>query len=55
MKSLLEILLAWLIGTVMPLLVYFQMIFWLIVIDCMLGTYIAYRDDNFSWKKLSSR
>jgi hypothetical protein len=51
MKSLLEVLIAWLIGTVVPLLMYFQMIFWLIIADCTLGTWLAVRKREFGWLK----
>ena len=54
MKSLIELLLAWLLGTILPLLVYFQMIFWLMVADCSLGTFIAIRDKSFTWRKFFS-
>jgi hypothetical protein len=51
MKYILELLLAWLIGAIMPILIYLQLIFWFIVADTILGVWIAKREGAFSWKK----
>lgn len=51
MKSFFEFLFAWVLGIVIPVLVYIKMIAFLIILDCVLGTWIAYRNNDFKWKK----
>lgn len=51
MKSFIEFLFAWILGIVIPVLVYIKMIAFLIILDCVLGTWMAYRNNDFRWKK----
>jgi hypothetical protein len=52
MKYVFELILAWLVGAIMPILVYLQLIFWFIVADTILGVWIAKKEGIFSWRKL---
>lgn len=51
MKNVFELLLAWLLGTVVPVLLYFQIIFWITLMDCMTGVMLARRKKEFNWQK----